>query len=234
MLFSCLEAGWQDRKAEGWAWYEDKEPKEEATNKKSPPKTPGDELDLAKKNLDEKLAKALLYPTEGNLKEYMEVQKKWLDQSSKFSQEWLKILLKYPNLDPTITNPVTQYGIQLEKNLEQERKTKLIQDLAKENGLFFFYEGKNKASQAVAIVAIEFAKRYGWELVPISLDGILLPEFPLGRVDQGIAKQMEVTVSPSLYIVNPKSKHATPIAYGLVTLDQIEKNIGIQYQETNN
>jgi conjugal transfer pilus assembly protein TraF len=236
LFLSCsLDAGWHDRKAEGWAWYEDKPQKEtvkESRETRETSETALERLSTIKKDLEEKLAIAVLEPSEENIEAYMEEQRKWFDQSSKFSKTWSKLLLLRPDLDPTATQfPVSQYGSQLQKRLSAEDTKNLILNLAKDNGLFFFYEGNSKVSQAFAKVIREFSKRYSWEIVPISVDGTLLEGFPDSKLDNGISNQFGITVFPALFVINPSSKTATPISYGLVSLDQIESNFTLQFKE---
>lgn len=238
LFFSSLEAGWLDRKAEGWCWYEDRfakkeEVEEEDVQEPSLPvpdlKKSSDILAEIKKDLEEKLADAILNPSVENLKAYMDLHKQWVDKSAQFAHNWTYVLLNNPELDNTVNRPVSQYGVQLAKNIEAERTKALISKIASENGLFFFYEGKNKVSQALAKVVDLFVKQYKWELIPVSMDGAIIERFP-SCANNRIAETMNVPSFPALYIVDPKTKKAIPIAFGFVTLDQLERNIKVQYQ----
>jgi len=227
-----LEAGWLNRKAEGWAWYEDKEKKAEETKEAATVILPTstETLSKIKLELEEKLSKALLDPTPENVSEYMQSQQKWVNQSALFAQVWAKNLLSHPQLDPTSsTYPVSQYGIQLRKHLLNEKKRELIHQLSSSNGLFFFYEGGNKTSQAFALIVREFAKKHRWEVIAISVDNTLLEGFKVNKADNGIAKQIGVSLFPALYIVNPDKKHILPIGFGLLSMEKIEQNIFMQF-----
>ncbi|MFI5342799.1 MAG: type-F conjugative transfer system pilin assembly protein TraF [Chlamydiales bacterium] len=221
---TALQGGWLDRKAEGWAWYEDQEhskdsqkPSEKRVEESSPsllpPLSAREEVALIRENLEEKLARAVLTPSEENLAEYMKEQKRWIDQAGEFSNIWTKMLLKQPQLDATLTGyPVSQYGIQVRKEMQLENRTRLIQTLINEYGLFFFYEGGSKVSQAFAMVVQEFAQKYGWEVIAISSDGTLLERFVNNQLDNGIIQQLGIEVFPSLFLVHPKNSEVTPIA----------------------
>lgn len=126
-----LFAGWHDRKAEGWAWYEDKKQMEkEEIKPEQIPLNPTEQIEQVRKNLEEKLSTAMLEPTSENIKSYMEEQQKWVERSSHFAQVWTQILLNYPHLDYTATHiPVSQYGLQLYKQNLQEEREKLITSL---------------------------------------------------------------------------------------------------------
>lgn len=238
-----LQSGWLERKAEGWAWYEDLEkptneiPQTHTTKQKEdlpivpPPPTFAEEAAAVRKNLEEKLAHAVLVPNEENVAAYMLEQKKWIDQSADFSRIWAKVLLQQPNMDATLEYPVSQYGIQVQKQIEQDSKTRLIHTLIKDHGLFFFYKGQSKVSQAFSMVVKEFAMKYGWEVMAISSDGTLIDGFSNNQPDNGIVSHFSIETFPSLFIVNPINKEVTPIAFGLASVDQIENNIALQFNE---
>jgi len=234
-----LQANWLERKAEGWAWYEDREikqPKNEKIAQKEEKEispevtlTAVEETHLIKKELEEKLARAVLTPNVENVAAYMYEQKKWVDQSADFSKIWTKVLLQQPELDTTISAPVSQYGIQVQKQLQSDNKTHLIQSLVKNYGLFFFYEGKNKRSQAFAQVVQAFAEKYNWQVIAVASDHVLIEGFTNNQSDNGIVRQLGIEIYPSLFLVQPNKSQIIPIAFGLVSLDQIEKNIEVQF-----
>lgn len=236
---------WLERKAEGWFWYEDKAKQVEQTESPSPKEMPlppvlekhespplltaAEEMALLRKDLEEKLAEAILRPTVENVAAYMKMQNVWINQSAQFSQAWVKNLLQYPELDGRLTDfPVTQYGVQVQKQIIKEDREARIQELAKNHGLFFFYEGKHKVSQACAIVVKEFAQKYAWQVIAITCDGEYLAGFDHHQLDTGIRQRLGVQALPALFLVEPQRQVALPIGYGLVAIDQIEANIDLQ------
>src|SRR5215211_345961 len=141
-LFQFPLAGeWIERKAEGWAWYEDAHKKTKQEIEATPMKEINSEMSIPqlippsfsaaekaaqiRKDVEEKLAQAVLEPTEENIENYMREQQKWINQSVRFSSTWAKVLLQQPNLDATNEFPVSQYGIQLYKQIEQDKRADL-------------------------------------------------------------------------------------------------------------
>jgi conjugal transfer pilus assembly protein TraF len=228
LFFASTNDFWKDRHAEGWAWYE--EQKEELSPTSPLKKNPTEQLAGIKKDLEEKLAKALIEPSEENLEAYIQAQKYWIDRSAEFSRLWAKVVLKNPELDETIQHPVSQYGIQVEQEILREKKYALIRSLASSHGLFFFYEGKNKASQAFAYIVKEFMKKHAWDALAISMDGTLIEGFPNSRQDTRVAEKLGIGTFPSLVLVNPKTNQMYPIAFGMISLDQIENNILLHFE----
>lgn len=228
-----VEAGWLDRKAEGWAWYEDLQKEKKEKHEKKEVLTASEQISQARKELEELLAEAMLRPSVENIQLYMETQKLWMERSAEFANAWQKIIIGNPQLDPTATSFATsQFGRQLQKAMEQEEKEQLIKTIASEYGLFYFYEGKSKLSKAFALVINAFAKKYGWSVLGISADGEKLSEIPNTLIDNGIIQEMDIQVFPALFAINPKFREAIPLSFGLRTIDQIEENIIAQFKQT--
>lgn len=238
-FYPDLHGRWLDRKAEGWFWYEDKVQKQEEKEIESiqPPAlisalpllTATEEMTLIRKELEESLNQAILEPSEDNVLTYMQMQQNWVNRSAQFSQVWLKNLLNHPKLDSRLTEgPMTQYGVQVKKQILREEREERIRSLIQSYGLFFFYEGNSKISQAFSFVVREFAKKYEWQVIAVSYDGILIPGFENNQMNQGITQRLGIEKFPSLFLVEPKQHIIVPIAFGLSSIDQIEENIDIQ------
>jgi len=229
LISSNLSGGWLSRKAEGWAWYEDREKKkkkEQADVESSEPQT----LEAVRQQIDQKLERAILEPSEENVIEFMKEQRHWINRSAYFADVWSRILINHPEFDPTAAGvPVSQYGLQIYKQQRKERQDEHIKQLAREQGLFFFYEGEKKESQVFSFLVHELERLYGWRTIAVSMDGILISGFAHNKEDNGIAGEMGVVACPALFIVDPKTKEATPISFGLNSLDQIERNIALQF-----
>ncbi len=230
-----LHAGWLDRKAEGWAWYEEKEKNEEEAKVVSKNLSSSETIAEGRKRLEELLAEALINPSEENIVNYMLEQRKWMDTSSDFASQWAKILLNHPELDPTATTYATsQYGRIVQKSMEEQAKESLIREIAKEYGLFFFYQGKEKPSIAFAKVVEAFANKYQWKVLGVAVDGVFINEIKNSRADSQIAEKMGITIFPALIAVNPRTQEMIPLAFGLQSVDKIEQNTFMQFKDKEN
>lgn len=226
-----LNAGWLERKAEGWAWYEEQENEEMESDQRQVVISAAESLAQARKQLDDLLAEAILNPSEENVLTYIQAQQSRLDQSARFSQIWVRSLLNHPELDPTASSFATsQYGRRLQKEIDQERRESIIQHISQSYGLFFFYEGGQKTSQAFAKVVGALGDKYNWVVIGISCDGQYLDGPLHNRADSGLREELGVMVLPALIGVNPKTKNMVPLAFGLQSMDQIESNIEMQFQ----
>ncbi|MBB63449.1 MAG: type-F conjugative transfer system pilin assembly protein TraF [Waddliaceae bacterium] len=227
---SELQASWHDQKARGWSWYEKiEEGEEEEENQEEKIQSPSQILKAEQALLEEKMAAALLVPSQENVSSYMEAQQKWINQSALFANSWMKALLESPNLDPRVIHPVSQYGSQIRKEEKRKDRKKLLENLSKTHGLFFFFEGENPYSQAMGKVVKVFALRYGWEVFSVTVDGHGVQDYPKPERDNGMAESLGISLYPALFAVNPINKEMTPLAFGLTALDVLESNIEMQF-----
>ncbi len=229
---SCESTGFFERHAEGWHWYapqsgSDQLPENSTQTKK---KTPTEAIKSQRKELEQKLHAAIVEPSQENIISYILAQKALMDQSQRFSESWKRVVMTNPSLDETLTYPVDQNARQIyyhEKN--QEIKDR-IKKLAGEYGLFFFFRKGCAYCHAFAPIVKNFSKSYGWTVLPISLDGGTLPEFPKAKRDNGIAEKLQITHVPALIALHPKSGKLIPLAYGMTSMSEIEQRVELLTQ----
>lgn len=235
LILSTVEGHFFNEKAKGWHWYQlavgsdrphtkDKSKPSEANM----PKNAVSELAEKRKELDEAMAASILRPTSQNVARYQRLQSQWLNQSQTFASVWQHNLLQHPELDATVKHPVTQYGIQLKKEDDQRRLKHQIKGLSTQYGLFFIYQGQCKFCQGMAGVVKLLSETYGWKVLGISQDGVILPEFPDSKRDNGLSQAWGIRGVPAVFAVNPTSEEVIPIGHGLISLDQLERNLILQ------
>lgn len=240
LIFTCfsffisLESSWLERKAEGWAWYEQRDLIEDKKvgdpiERNERTESARDKIKKSREDLEEKLSQAILNPSVENVKIYMIEQKKRVDQSTEFSTAWKRVLLEYPELDSTIDHPVSQYGVQVSKHIEEEKRNALIRGLSKKHGIFFFFKSECKFCLAFSKVVKSLENKFSWTVIPVSMDGGSTPEYSVSQVDNGISEKLGVDRVPSLFVVNPESEKVTPVSFGALPLSQVESNIYLQF-----
>lgn len=231
---SPVFAAYEDHHAEGWHWYEEFKYKGSEKNKeKSDIQSEELTLDPVKKlqdfrkKVEDLKAIAIMEPTFANVQAYMEIQKALLERSTLFAQKWLEVVYLRPELDYTLKHPISQIGRQvvLEDNKKQMEES--IPALSQTYGLFFFFSSKCEYCKAFAPIVKNFSQKYGWQVLPISMDGSQLPEFPEAQNDNGSSSSLGIKTLPTLLAVDPKSGRIIPLSYGLSTHDQIEDRIRV-------
>ncbi len=239
------QASYYDRKAEGWHWYEstlklnDLKPNEEKPLKKKekpelktselpkPQNDPVAHLESFKKAVERLKAVAVLNPTYTNVKAYMAIQKELMDRSTRFAQKWMEVVYRTPLLDYTLQHPTSQAARHVYLDQQGKELETQIRALAKTHGLFFFYSGPCVYCRQFAPIVKSFAEKYHWEVLAISLDGEVLPEFPQSRKDNGSAAALGVQSVPALLAVEPTTGKVIPLSHGMSTHDQIEDRVRV-------
>lgn len=231
-----LNKGWRsqpssffERKAEGWHWYRGQEPEIREQESGPPPQravlSPTQQIEEQRKALERKLHAAIVEPTQENLISYITAQKALMDQSQKFSEMWKQVVMTNPSLDETLIHPVDQNARHIYYAEQHGKLEKRIKQLASEYGLFFFFRKNCTYCHHFAPIVKRFAEKYGWSVLPISLDGGALPEFLNAKQNNGIAERLQITHVPALIALHPKTGQLIPLAYGLVSESEIEQRV---------
>jgi conjugal transfer pilus assembly protein TraF len=71
---------------------------------------------------------------------------------------------------------------------------------------------------------------YGIEVLPVSLDGGGLPEFPSPRVDARVAAELGVETVPSVFLVDPAGRNVIPVGSGVMSVDELAERIYVLTQ----
>lgn len=216
--------------AHGWLWYDDNKitpvtpvRKVSTSTKNVTTLSATEQMASLRKAVREAKAKAILTPTDENVANYIELQNSVVNQATKFSQVWQRVLLESPNLDYNVLHPAESQG----------RKTFYAQhDIAIESaiskyrnkyGMFFFYRGNNPLDRALSNTVSNFTTSEKIALVPISIDGKKLPVFKDSQINRGQAEAIGVKAYPALILVNPKTKETIPINYGFASEEELRE-----------
>ena len=223
-LFNTVVLADQQNYKTGWHWYEEKKANDDVENGREK-STPVEQMSAIHAAIQNALDKAILNPDKENVSHYIALQNQLMAQSRKFEHTWQAVLLQHPDLDYSLVHPTNNTAKQVEYDQEKTKEDAVIRELAKKSGLFFFYRSTCPYCQRFAPIVKAFAENYGLMIIPITTDGIALPEFPNSHPDQGQAAKFHVTVEPALFSVNPYTHQAFPIAYGLVSEAEIKKHL---------
>jgi conjugal transfer pilus assembly protein TraF len=228
---------WLDHRR-GWHFYEDPEPEIEvrpllAKPSAAAPAKPVDrrppeliEFEALQKRLEEYRNVAIIRPTEANVRRYMELEARVVRQASYFADVAQRVAWSTPSLDMTLEGrPVNSQAIQVYDREMSADRQKSVAVLAKTHVLFFFYRSDCPYCHAFAPTLEAFQARHGIQVVPISVDGGGLPNFPSFRRDNGIAKTLQVTQVPAVFLAEPFSGKISPLGYGVLSESQLLERI---------
>lgn len=224
------EDGFFQDKTIGWFWYKDLTLAKSKSLKEAP-LDPATQVDFEKEELDRVLKVAIKEPTEQNLINFIKLRNKLMDQSYNFGLRLQQVNLMNPELDQLKTYPVNQVA----KAIYKEQKTARVQDkiakLSQTHGLFYIFTSNCPYCHGFAPTVKNFAAKYNWSLIPITLDGKATDDFPEARADNGMVRQLKITAVPALIMVEPKANKVFPIAVGLISEEEIIARIDLLTRE---
>ncbi|MFO1388309.1 conjugal transfer protein TraF [Cellvibrio sp.] len=214
---------YQDRER-GWFWYEtEKQPekKKKPTKKAEPsPVEPMPQLTAKEilreqgKKMEEALATAMLNPTRENYLEYMRQMNAIQERSMQFANGFTQVLWSAPQYDRNIQAPSSPQARFVAEQQSSEKKAASLIEISKKNGLLFFFRSDCPFCHKFAPILADLAKDFGFDVVPVSLDGGGLPEFPNPKVNNEMGRKLNVQSVPALYLVDPKNNSVSAVSYG--------------------
>ena len=216
------------KKAEGWFWYEDlkqKKANQRLEKEQQEFKDPVAIIEKYQEELDFSLKQALAVPTMQNVATYLKMQQKLLRNSYNFANVWKRTLMYYPELDPTVKAPISHLGGQIYAGEREKNINNKIKALAKDYGLIFFFNSHCVYCHEFAKTVQNFTKRYGWEVLPVTLDGKSIPEYPNAKTNNGISERLSIYAVPALMLTNPTTGKIIPITFGLISEQELINRI---------
>jgi conjugal transfer pilus assembly protein TraF len=225
---------WDDYRR-GWHFYEDPELEIVPATKPQPmaPKRQRDtrapeliEFEQLQKRLEEFRNIAIMRPTEFNVRRYMELEARVVRQASYFSDVAQRVAWSTPDLDMTLQGrPVNAQAIEVFDREQAQTRNQSLASLSRTHVLFFFFRSDCPYCHAFAPTLEAFQAHHGIQIVPISVDGGGLPNFPQFRRDNGISRTLQVTQVPAVFLAEPFSGRITPIGFGVLSEAQLIERI---------
>jgi conjugal transfer pilus assembly protein TraF len=231
----------------GWFFYEDPEPEnldlppvspqappQGAPKPARPPVQPAKptkppevaEFERLQKALETSRQVAIMRPTEANVRHYMLLEAQVVTQASVFANVAQRVAWATPDLDPTLHGrPVNAKALEVFELQQQGQRSSSVQALARDHVLLFFFRSDCPYCHAFAPTLEAFQARYGLQVVAISVDGGTLPGFSAARRDNGIARALQVTQVPAVFLAQPFTGRITPIGFGVLSESQLLERI---------
>lgn len=227
---SFAESDYFHDRADGWFWYINPEIKTEIKIEKQKTKqknnisssfgTIGELREEAKRLLE----MAIMEPTDKNISAYLTIQKLILDKSEIFAHKWQEVVWTNPDLDYTAVHPISNTGLSLYKQEKNSQREDDLKKIAQNTGIFFIFSSTCQYCIAQSGILKTFSERYGFKVMPVTMDGKGLSEFPYPRPDNGISERLQVERTPSIFLAAPPDR-ITIVSSGLLTLDELEERV---------
>jgi conjugal transfer pilus assembly protein TraF len=216
-------AAYMEEHNQGWHWYDD--PIWRAPKKIIIPRTPSEQIADLQRKVKESLNLALLDPTESNIKDYIILQNRLVQQSARFASQWQKVIWQHPELNSSLRYPTSDSAKQVYYERHQEKTSTVLHQLSSRYGLFFYFTSHCPYCLKMAPTVKQFSTQYGFEVLPITLDGQGVPEFPEPKRDNGSSLNLKVETVPALFLIDKKTKAITPVGFGAMDFHELEKRI---------
>ncbi len=123
--------------------------------------------------------------------------------------------------------PVNALAIQTYNQQEQITQARKIAGLAQDHVIFFFFRGDCPYCHTYAPILKAFAEQNRMTVVPVSLDGGGLPDFPSPRQDNGIARTLNIDQVPATFLTQPATGTITPLGFGVLSTSQLSERITV-------
>ena len=221
---ALAEPFYQDAKR-GWFWYEDPPVHQEPVPESTTPRdvslahyTTAQLWDLHPDDFQQLLdglhKKAVQSPTEQHILEYLAIQDIARRKALAYTNATQYVTRKYADLftlNPVY--PTSAPGTAARVQMQQNEITATIAGARQDHALVFFTApGCGFCDQQARILAA-FIDQYGWQVGPVDIER--QPE---------LALRFNITLTPTLLLLR-QGGQSLPIASGVVTLPEIERNL---------
>lgn len=185
-----------------------------------------------RKNMQVLMDKAIDEPTPENIAAYMYAQRVAMDKSQVFAEAAQRVVMADPLLDENNRASMATFGRMATMQAESAARDSILKRLKEVSGLWFFYDSECSYCVEMAETMVNFQALYGFESKFISMDGRPIKGVKEWVRDQGQAKKLELTITPSLVMVVPPNNYYV-ISQGIMALSDIADRIIIAAENQN-
>ena len=251
-IVPVVAEGFFNDRERGWFWYE--EPPIAADDVKAPEAPPvtlmpsptlvppiaasaaltaKEQLKQQGEALEAAMAQAILHPTPENYRTYLEQSKQVQAQSQQFAQGLQQTTWLHPEYDYTLKSPNNAQAIIAKNEQANVADNAAIAKLANETGLLFFFRSDCPYCHRFAPILKKFSEYFGFTVIPISLDGPGLEEYPDPQSDLSLVQQFNISVVPAVGLLVPQTNGVTMVGYGFNDWRMLTKKVLLAGQQVS-
>lgn len=211
--------------------FEGKDKESQTPKKHTAPQTPEEAIifiNLQKERLEGLQALAISNPTTANLFKYFEQRNFFIDMASDFSEKGELALLERPDLGPDPKFPLSSFGIEFRKNLEDAQEQEEIKALGKRFFLIVVGEGGEPWSELAASIGETFANATKWTVRFLSLNGEKTFSDIKTEFNYSILKETQIVETPTFLMACPESGKMIPVGSGAPSISSLMEAIILQ------
>jgi conjugal transfer pilus assembly protein TraF len=157
---------------------------------------------------------------------YLFLQRVALDKSSRFAAATQRAVQLDPFLDEITRRPTATFAANLTNRQAGDNRDEVLERVAEMAGVLFFFRSDCPYCEAQGPLLKLIEARYGFSILPVSVDGAPLPggAFPEFRQDRGQAQALGVVSTPALFLARPPDG-MVPLSQGLLSLAQLQERV---------
>lgn len=223
-----------DQRYRGWLWFEEREKIElqkkledkqiKEKNKKEEYAKAKEEVEKFKKELEDLRYMMIRYPENlGHVLAYKKKEAEMLELSLKLDKSYR--LVNYfvdPDHINLIKNPINLYGRRIKEEIDQKDNSAKIKELAQRVELFLFFSSTCPYCEQLEPILNDFARKYGFKVEAISLDGSESKYFKTYH-DAGLATKLQLKLTPTVMLVTNDSEISFELVRGATSLTELEE-----------
>lgn len=179
------------------------------------------------KEMQVRQARYILEPTLENTRDFLEYQQIMFRHGKNASESMKTTLLKYPNLDPSIQNPVSQQAAKIHNIEENTKNDQKILEFARHFKLIYFFKSDCPYCTEFSPVLMKVAKNYQFQMEAISSDGKNAKDLALisTRLDSQLVAKLDISTYPTVIAYNEKNNIYLPVSRGFMPAEDFKLNI---------
>ena len=235
-LFSAAASAdqqWFDRHSEGWFWYERITEPDADENKVNDQSGSHQPLTTAwiRDNIGPYLDKAIDLPSKENVSNYLYLDRLIKEKAERFAYVGKQVIEGDPMLDENVRRPISPAAAKIKDDTAYKAREIILRKIARLAGLVFYYQGSCRLCHIQARTVQLLSMEYGFELIPISTDGQLIPELSNSRTEWSPPASLNIVAYPALFLMQPPD-NIVLIRQGTTSLTALaERLVDVAYQQ---
>lgn len=185
-------------------------------------------VDWMQENLEKLRKQAIDNPTRENVLAYLYTQRIAFDKASDYALATQRYVMGDPLIDETARRPTATFAATALNEAASGHQDQMLRKVAKETGIMFFFLSTCEFCKQMAPIVASLAQNYGFNVLPVSVDGLPMPNSPFSEyaVNAGQAEALGVTSVPALFLMRPPND-VQPLAQGVLALNALRDRIAM-------
>ncbi|BCO09271.1 thiol reductase thioredoxin [Desulfolithobacter dissulfuricans] len=221
------EKKFYDDSKRGWFWYEDPPPEEEPEKPEEKPARPVPSLqaytteelwNMHPDDFQELLMalqkKAVQYPTEENVLEYLTIQDIARRKAAAYANVAAYVVQKHGQFDVAQAYPAAMPGVKARVRQQRQEIASVITNAKDDHALLFFTNPDCGYCAEQRQILAYFTERYGWQIKTIDT-----------TIDPGIAARFNISITPTLMLIRRDRPDYLTVTTGVVSLADLERRL---------